>query len=86
MRKYFIINLKSRIDRWNSMVQQMKYGNISNYERFEAISPTWSTIHLYSENLSPHFRAFFFRKSPVVFFRYDWGILVASYPMAISPT
>ena len=64
MRKYFIINLKSRLDRWNSMVQQMKYGNISNYERFEAISPTWSTIHLYSENLSPHFLAFFLENHP----------------------
>jgi GR25 family glycosyltransferase involved in LPS biosynthesis len=40
--KIFIINLKSRQDRWNNIAKQLNILKINNYERFDAICPTYN--------------------------------------------
>ena len=53
--KIFIINMKKRKDRWDSITKQLKEYNITNYERVEAIIPRRNQIpkNHYNQLLHP---------------------------------
>ena len=44
--RIFVINLAHRTDRWESIVRQMEYLRVTNYERFDAIAPQFGDLAL----------------------------------------
>lgn len=54
--RVFVINLDHRTDRWEKVEAELKKRNVTNYERFSAIKPSFASIprDWYNNLVSPH--------------------------------